>query len=561
MTPPTTTRGGQSPTQSSSDAAAAEPTGEITTTNSPSDPIQSSAEGSSPSVSSSSPSRSGSTSYGLISSSLAKSNSVASAGQRSIASHISVSAIGTIPLGGLQLHRPSEPQPLDEEPPPPPPKCLENGDVFLILDLPRGFTVGIDTLAVTADSANVPGFRDIPPGPHFLWVSEPGSISRCGYWFVTGTQGETRVKQWDRYNEVLGEVASNFEVLNQKENIDETYPRLIPHNYQGGRFDTSGPPPPPPKDGPPRGSWPSGSVVAHDSAFMWRQLTSAVSPAFLNRITGRKNVSEWLVDTSDSPKGDISFPGPTKLLKAVAGSELRFVFPQDAVDLDLLRISSGTSTPTDATSRILALLDNVDNSDGARRVAEADIIGELQFTFLTGMHIGNYSCLDQWWYLILKVVLRAHRLAIDRPILCRTLLQTLHAQLVYSDRYIARGDNEEQEQQSGTPAAAGSDPDSGGILDTVPHNRRRMRAALALYIRRLDELSVNSDVKTTDRASVGLAFADLEAWCSRYGWDLRDGEGDGGGVGDEGADEDDDYAPVVVELDGEGREIGLVRWD
>lgn len=560
MTNPDTTGGGDTPTRSPSPGAvtAKSSVEETTPKNSPSVRAQRTVDDLPSPTNGDSTTRSSSLSYAQTPSSLAKSDSVASAGQRSIASHVSVSAIGTIPLGGLHLHHPSDA--LDEEPPPPPPKCLENGDVFLILDLPLGFTVGIDTLTVTADSAKVSGFRDIPPGPHFLWVSAPNAISRCGYWFVTGPQGETRVKQWDRYNEVLGEAASHFEVRTQKENIDETYPRLIPHNYRGGRFDTSGPPPPPAKDLP-RGIGPSGRTLADDGASPWQELTSAISPAFLNRITGRKNVREWLLDTSDAAKGEINFPESAKLLKAVAGSELDFLFRQDVVDLDLLRISSATAESLrDATPRILALLDgNGEKSATTSMATESDIVGELQFTFLTGLHLGNSSCLDQWWYLLLKVILRAYRLAAERPTLCLALLQTLLHQLAYSDRYVASSDHDERKQLPGAPMAASGNYDGGGILDTAPRNKTRLCTTLALYNRRLRERDSENDPKTFGTGGVGVTFSDLVSWFSRHGWDMRDGGVGAVTDGDEG--EDGDYVPVVVELDEAGREVGLVRWD
>lgn len=69
-----------------------------------------------------------------------------------------------------------------EPPPPPPPKYPDGGDVFLVLDLSPNFTVGHDAVAMTAGGDTFVGFRDIPPGAHLLWVSEPEAISRCGYW-------------------------------------------------------------------------------------------------------------------------------------------------------------------------------------------------------------------------------------------------------------------------------------------------------------------------------------------------------------------------------------------
>lgn len=518
---------------------------------------------------------------------VAKSDSTTSA-----RTHKSIPFIGAFPLGALKVHKVDDSPNIDTadtgpvSPPLPPPKCLDNGDCFIIIALPDKFTVGLDTIALTTSNGkDFRGFRDIPPGPHFLWMSEPGAISRCGYWFVTGQHGEVRVKQWDRYNEVLGDAASQFEVREQKRSIEETYPTLVPHNFQGDVASTITAPPPPPKDQPRRGSVPDPDPeFTQDNVLIWRGLTSAISPAFLSRVTGKKTVSEWLVDTTDSAKGDIRFQASTKLMKSIVGSQLDFLFQQDIIDLQLLNIVGGGHSSDDTTPRILTLLHNSNRSSASSEfsnpsapiVSESDILAELQFTFVTGLHLGNYTCIEQWWHLLLKIILRAHQLVLSRPTLVRFLLQTFHAQMVYNDRYIDQAAAAEHPGRATDPyRTEASAPKDGelstqSILETIPRNKAKLREALTVYKRRLNQalLGERNNI-SPEQGAVGHAFADLEAWFWRYGWDLRSDYNDdaepvvpGGPTPLEDTDsEADDYAPVVVQLDEQGREVGLVNFD
>ncbi|KAJ9161857.1 hypothetical protein NKR19_g1870 [Coniochaeta hoffmannii] len=533
--------------------------------------------------------------------------------------HKSIPFIGAYPMGALKVHevddlpgasgsneepdagsskqaRTAAGSPPSASAPAPPPKCLENGDCFIIIGLPDRFTVGLDTIALTTSNGkDFRGFRDIPPGPHFLWMSEPGAISRCGYWFITGPRGEVRVKQWDRYNEVLGDAASQFEVREQKKNIEDTYPSLMPHNFQGDAASTIAAPPPPPKDLPRRGSIPDPDPeFTADNITIWRQLTSAINASFLSRVTGKKAVAEWLVDTTDGAKGDIRFQEPARLIKSIVGSQLDFLFQQDIIDLQLLNFAAGDQSSSDTTPRILALLHNSDRSSVSSSddshpspvITESDILAELQFTFLTGLHLGNYTCIEQMWHLLLKIILRAHALVLSRPTLVRSLLQTFHAQMVYNDRYIdhaAAAEHPDRFSSSSSSSAPAPVPPQDGelsthsILDAIPRNKAKLREALTVYKRRLNQalLAEWGDL-SPEHGAVGHAFADLEAWFWRYGWDLRsdyveEGAGEAamsaavgtsaGGVMDDSDSEAGDYAPVVVQLDERGREVGLVNFN
>lgn len=497
-------------------------------------------------------------------STIERTDSGQSSSKASLLSHQSVPVTGTFPLGTLRVHqvmdspRPRHPEArpqadLSEMPPledgPSGDSTPLDGDVFLILDLPPNSTVGCDARAINTGASGFKGIRHIPPGPHFVWVSEPSALSRCGYWFVAQEKGQVRVKQWDKYNEVLAEPASKFELRDHRDNVASLYPQLVSFKHGGGA---------------------AAAPVADagddkETTQLWSQLTSGISEGLLARVTGRKGASEWLVATSDTAQGESGFPQTTQLYKAVVGPrELQFLFPEGDVDLTAAvpqpqddDQTDADSGPPDTSAEILRLVDMPGTG-----VSEADIIGELQFTFLTGLHLSNLSCVDQWWHLVLKVVLRAHRLALLRPRLAASLIRALHAQMVYDERSIG-GDADPKDQ--GT-----------SILDIVPGNKRKLRRALALCRRRLDELLLDlpGGQATPEQGAAGKAFGELEAWFWKFGWDLRTGVGaeEKDRIGPRGAnidrdddgeddDGDDDYKPVIVDLDADGREVGLVSFN
>lgn len=545
-----------------------------------------------------------------------------------------------------------------------------SGDVFLLLDLPPNSTVGCDTKAIGTGSAKpaaadegsgsnsgFQGIHDIPPGTHFIWVSEPNAMSRCGYWFVThpkeNNQQVVRVKQWDKFNEVLVDPASQFEVRDLRENVASLLPQLIPYGFGGPAAAPTAATitatrPIPTNGGVSSGAAGGGGGGAKklSEAELWQQLTCCITEKVLSRVTGKTSpVSEWLIDTSDTAAGEnggvvgpmatASYHPNTRdtkrttahnahhkaVYQTLVGStgELNFLFPEGDIDLHEHYAGSNNheqgggggviSTP-DTSLDILRLVDN-----SGTGVTGKDLVGELQLTFLTGLHLSNLSCVDQWWHLVLKVFLRAHELLVRRPSLSLSFLQTLHAQIVYNEEYIVGGttttpsssspatqNNHHQEEEEekvgivdvrheygGIPGGAtttGADSNAGmtSLLDIVPGNKKKLRAALTLYKRRMNEMLLDfapGDAQrgsvTPEQTAVGRVFAEMEAWFWRLGWDLRtdyvnskppkttamvDG-GDGYDYDDDNDqddDDDDEYKPVIVDLDENGREVGMVSF-
>jgi A1 cistron-splicing factor AAR2 len=497
---------------------------------------------------------------------LHKSDSNASASAQSFKSHASIPVTGAYPYGTLRVHQASDPprishssslsreilmKPLPDDPPPleaedPDGIGAGAGDVVLILDLPPNFTVGYDSVSFT--TRNFRGVRDIPPGAHFFWASETeASTTRTGFW-VLSTAGtpQVHIVQWDKFNEVLGEPASQAEARIQRENIRALYPVLTPYQYRASNANPIGSS---------RAKSPSPEPVFAKNTNIWQQLTCCVSETMLSRVTGRGQGS-WAVQTTDRVKGALVLPAELELDKrvpnVVAVTELNFTFSQAAKTFNLESVGAArTEQANDATGYIISLLD-------ASGVSEDDVVGELQFAFIAGMHLGNESCVQQWWHMLLRLILRAQNLTLQRPRLSRLLLQTITAQLVYNDRYL-----------------------DGSILDYGPSSlsssvsaKDDLRLALIVYKRRLNELLLALHTRATEpQVAVGKAFSELEAWVWKLGWDIRgdylrsgrvvleDGESVEVDM-DEllGEDERGEYAAVVVDLDEEGRQKDLVSW-
>lgn len=268
----------------------------------------------------------------------------------------------------------------------------------------------------------------------------------------------------------------------------------------------------------------------------------------------------------DGPLFDPSAEGPERTRQALDPT---------AWILGVLSSSSSISTSTSSPPGAKTDTDSKNPvNDNANANANADndnkLLGELQFAFLTGAHLGNFSCLEQWHFLVNKLVFRAHGLAAARPRLARDLIRTFHAQLAYADRFLENG---------------------GGVdvLDMVSADGKAahaMEKTLVTYKGRLEEVlggrrrvgggGGGGEDEEEMMDAVGQAFAALETWLRRRrGWDLRadsylrvgdvmleDGEVVQAEREDfEDEDERGEFAPVVVGLDELGRQADLVSWD
>ncbi|KOS21093.1 Protein AAR2 -like protein [Escovopsis weberi] len=446
---------------------------------------------------------------------------------------------------------------------------IGGGDVVLIANLPEVFTVGYDSVSFTA--RHFGGVREIPRGPHFFWVSHPsGASARNGFWTYCGAgaggddddDNDDRVHmlEWDRFYEVLSE-APRAEARAQAARIEHFYAKLAPYGNPAAAGSRPGPATP--------AAGPHGRDL--DANFsMWRQLTEHVSPAVLDRVAGRQGPA-WHVHTADRVRGAVLLAVEAELDKRFASPvlearELTFTFDQHA------RTYSAAALGAD---RSLAARDPTDFILGAMRrpdapLTDADVVGELQLAYVSGMHLGNDACVQQWWHMVLRLFLRAHALVDRRPSLAAAVLHAVATQLVYGYDWL-----------------------DGSILDYGDAGSRDLRLALIVYKRRLEEaLAASQQAQQQAQAqarggeaqaeaeahgsavlAVATAFARLEAGVAPLGWDLRgdyvrsgrvmleDGEEVELDMAElEAEDERGEWAPEVVEMDENGRELGLISW-
>ncbi|KAL2160478.1 hypothetical protein VTH06DRAFT_1166 [Thermothelomyces fergusii] len=432
----------------------------------------------------------------------------------------------------------------------PRPVYLEKGDVFRTVGLPEELTIGLDAIAMTT-SKSLQGFREIPPGTHFLWIQLPGGVSRSGCWFITGSRGVLRVKEWDKFNEILGEPErSSGDAQSQRDGLDSIYSALKPYALHAHRDK-----PWTPMDN-------KDPIWARTPGSLWSILTSAVSRQALVRITGKADDQEYLVESTDGAEDDRRLAG-----QSPAGPRLNLLFTQDFRDLQVLDQGSTRDQVADTSSRIQSRLGTADQTS---RITERDILADLQFTFLTGTHLSNSACLEHWWNLVLKMLLRAYGLVLSHPRLVRDFLTVLYAQLFYTEHYVASSSSQpDQQDEADDDRDNQHGPSSDrALFQYKSQYRGRLRQVLAEYRRRLNGQleGLRGSSITPDQEAVGRAFEDLEAWLWRKGWDLREGEGKpgrGGGIravtAPDSEDEEDEQ-PVVVELDEQGREVGLLSF-
>ena len=419
---------------------------------------------------------------------------------------------------------------------------LSGGDVFVLHHLPANFTVGCD--ATSFNSAQpFPGFRDIPAGAHLIWVAPSESTSsRNGYWICTPEKhdsqpGHVYVKEWDIYHEVLRDPIGRGEELLQDGRLEQIFERLSPYHLRAASTESShalalsqGEEPPP-------------DLLGDQN--IWYQLTFAIHPGLLNRVVGQAE-NTWHVTTTDSVAGDTGLAKEAQLYSS-GTSHLRFTFPMDS------RLINPEATGAERTRQALDpsgwIIEKLEGPETDLR--PEDLLGEFQFAFIVGMHLGNFPCLEQWFFLATQLIFRSYSLTVDRPQQARNLIQAFHAQLLYNGRYL-----------------------QDDVLELMPEEARKLRLALTTYKARLGEkLQALGDQCTSDHQSVGMAFSSLESWLLRFGWDLKgdyvrsgnvmleDGEVVEAELSDfEDEDERGEFAPTVVEMEN-GTEAGLLSWD
>lgn len=444
----------------------------------------------------------------------------------------SVHAVGSYPLGSLRVHSPSPVRKhVDSH------EFLKSGDVVIVQGMNPGSLFGIDTMSITIKSAgDFDGIRDIPAGAHFVWAGTNNLSARNGFWIMSAKRasdefGAIHVKHWNTYDEVLEEQHSAAEVRIQKQTLPEIFDHLKTYTVGGGQAMPKAP------------GIPGKSRLYADSN-IWPHLTSCMKGAMLSRITG-KGWNEWQVSSNHDCKGPVgpSFRTEDEYRK---DEVLDFVFPKST--RTFLENSFGRERTEQAMDSSAYIMTIVENNCSAQDSDE--IIGELQFCYITGMTLGNFACLEQWANIV-KVLFRGYKLALDYPEFFCKVIEAVHAQLIYDE--------------------SGFD---SSILDHDPGLEDDLKLLLTTFKSRLNEQLLSRGSNLTDEQNqVGKAFEEFESWLWKWGWDLRgnyvrsgkvqleDGEYVDAELEDfEAEDERGEYAPTVVALDDDGRESGLIRF-
>ncbi|TQS38522.1 hypothetical protein Golomagni_00972 [Golovinomyces magnicellulatus] len=394
--------------------------------------------------------------------------------ERSTRSVRSLYATGTYPIGSLRVHSPSptrSPATLTHE-------FLKCGDVIVTRGVDPNTIIGYDTVTLTVPQ-NQPfeGLRDVPVGVHLIWGSENEDSFRQGFWIISSSRthwdyGDVIVKRWDHSSSVLDEEVSAAEIRIQQQSSPEFVHDLYPFENNIAQ---------------------NVSSALNKRPTIWTDLTSSIRGSLITRITGN-GWNEWLVSTTQErkPTSNIELRGENSC--GLSKNQIfNFSFPHSSnryhrgfVGRENILHATDTSGHVQAITRI-----NCDDDID-------EIIGEHQFSYLTGICLKNFSCIEYWAYLT-KLFFQAFLIAVDEPKFFTKFIKAVHTQLIYDEGI--KGDS---------------------ILDHDEYFRDDLKNILTVFKSRLTDLLLGTGTNlTTDQKDVGKAFEDLESWLCRWNWDLR----------------------------------------
>jgi A1 cistron-splicing factor AAR2 len=279
----------------------------------------------------------------------------------------------------------------------------------------------------------------------------------------------------------------------------------------------------------------------------WTDLTNSISPRLLSRIIGDPELDvdgrpRWMVTSGSTAERDSDkIPGlpdskSEDLAQVTGEQESEFSF----LPIDLKRTwregAIGRERSEAAQDRSWALGDLIqrysNGGDLEGKTGEAQILGELQFTFLMVLTLMNYSCLQQWKRL-LELVLTCQNAVKDREPFMASVLRLLLRQLKRCDDV------------------------EGGLFDIDgAEGGEFLRKLLMKFRRTLYEVIDNPG------PTLKAEFDKLATWVKdEYDWELdreafvrrgmvqlEDGEEVELEMEDDGDDETGEYAPLVIDL-------------
>ncbi|KAM5475570.1 hypothetical protein MauCBS54593_001262 [Microsporum audouinii] len=438
---------------------------------------------------------------------------------------------------------------------------LQPSPTVLINNLPAKTLVGVDLLAF-ASAPNFHGIKELPVGVHILYTGTTDSFSlRCGEWFVVTDSNEggqnssgidVRLRHWDESVEYLALVDESKDegrqrAMQQRANLSQIWAAggLLAYrsrtNKNDGRQEASD------------------TTPAYDE---WSSLSSYITPSVLERILGRAELDSegrprWMISSgSAAARDDDKIPG----LASKGAANMSGKLAEDEKELRFLPVDLKNTWPPGAVGRerTEAARDRswalghicewaTHNSRAPGRViddqslseGEAQILGELQITFLTALTLINFSCQEQWMRL-LQLVFTCQKAVEERQQFFIEVIRLLKLQLAHNDDV------------------------EGGLLEMDGDDGGAMVKNILMKFRRI----IYEDL-TVDVSGVKGEFMELETWVKEeYGWELvrestvqrgmlelEDGEQVEMEInGAEEEDETGDYAPVIVNL-GEAGEV------
>jgi A1 cistron-splicing factor AAR2 len=404
---------------------------------------------------------------------------------RSVKSVHSVHAVGNYPLGSLRVHSPSPSRTPSETH-----ECLKSGDVIVIRDIPAGSLFGYDTRSFTVpENDSFQGIKAIPSGAHFIWGSSASNTSRTGFWIMSAKRssaeyGEIHVKRWNSYDECLSEEVSAAEVRIQKGCVPEILDKLQGYSITN---------PSNSKSGSTSLDFSNIKQLYAKEPNIWTHLTSSMKGALLTKVTGHQ-WNHWQVSSSDDYKHPREPSLPDDPMDFRSEEVLRFVFPQSTRTFsDEALGRDRTEQAMDTTAHIKSIITTHCTFED-----QDEIIGEMQFCYITGMILGNLACMEQWGHIV-KVLFRAFKLVLELPVFVRKVIEAFHAQLIYDEEGL-----------------------DSSILDHDASLSDELKKLLTIFKSRLTELLLDQGNQLTDdQKAVGQAFEELESWLWKWGWDLR----------------------------------------
>ncbi|RCV32611.1 hypothetical protein SETIT_7G016900v2 [Setaria italica] len=383
-------------------------------------------------------------------------------------------------------------------------ELVRKGSTLLLLDVPQRILFGIDT-QVFSVGPKFKGMKMVPPGPHFVYYC---SSSRSGSefaptvgFFVTMQPSEVIVRKWDAQEERLIKLSEEEEIrYSEAVRRFEFDDQLGPYNLE--------------------------------SYGDWKQLSNYLSQSTIERLEpiGGEITIAWESSWMDkAPQSDME----RRLMEQLRESKFTKNVPVQSerrgcyytsipASVKHKNVSGGdlTSLNLDKTSLLESVL--AKNYQGQEDL----LLGELQFAFIAFMMGQSLEAFMQWKALVSLLLSCSEAPLHTRTNMFVKFLRTFYYQLKHGF------------QRTQDSSSRSEDVGNSPFLDEAWFSRD-----IFLYRLSKDFFTVVFEAPVVD--------GDLLSWARKlkallettFGWDLEDNAVNL-------IDEDDEFAPVVVEMDG-----------